>query len=413
MKKKYVAFCIGGLKYLEQSINGNRLLLKKTCENFDKLFIINTGNLRFLKQKNDLYNKRDFFINKKNSKLVIKNKKLKLPKNIEFFNPQNVMDFKNFMQDKNIIAINSFGRTFNDLKIHFLFKYFNIKQVQISDVGNLQSEIFPVTKYNVVPWLNKLNHDFGHIITVALSSFGLVPKIDIRFISSKKTYKVLKKNSLFKKLNLFYCKEHILINSKSYDYLTLNNPKISENKIVLLDLMFNNPEFIEMGSVPKSEIIKKFYNKINELLKLLEKNYKKKVVICLHPKDDLNIKKKIFNKFKVVKYATQKNIIESFMVLFFDTSAIVDAILLKKKIIVLQSNLMDKNSVNIGGDYQKKAGIFKINLDNYEFKSKKALLSQLNKSKINQLNYIRLYLAPDRNNLGFEKIIKTIKSRFF
>ena len=74
---------------------------------------------------------------------------------------------------------------------------------------------------------------------------------------------------------------------------------------------------------------------------------------------------------------------------------------------------MDKNSVNIGGDYQKKAGIFKINLDNYEFKSKKALLSQLNKSKINQLNYIRLYLAPDRNNLGFEKIIKTIKSRFF
>ena len=183
---------------------------------------------------------------------------MKLPKNIEFFNPQNVMYFKNFMQDKNIIAINSFGRTFNDLKIHFLFKYFNIKQVQISDVGNLQSEIFPVTKYNVVPWLNKLNHDFGHIITVALSSFGLVPKIDIRFISSKKTFKVLKKNSLFKKLNLFYCKEHILINSKSYDHLTLNNPKISENKIVLLDLMFNHPEFIEMGSAPKSEIIKKW-----------------------------------------------------------------------------------------------------------------------------------------------------------
>jgi hypothetical protein len=413
MKKKYVAFCIPNLKYLAQSINGNRLLLKKTCENFDKLFIINTGNLRFLKQKNDLYNKRDFFINKKNSKLVIKNKKLKLPKNIEFFNPQNVMDFKNFMQDKNIIAINTFGRSFNDLKIHFLFKYFNIKQVQISDVGNLQSEIFPVTKYNIVPWFNKFNHDVGHMTTVALSNMGLVPKIDIKFISSKKTFKSLRKNSLFKRLNLFYCKEHILINSKSYDYLTLNNPKISENKIVLLDLMFNNPEFIEMGSVPKSEIIKKFYNKINELLKLLEKNYKKKVVICLHPKDDLNIKKKIFNKYKVIKYATQKNIIESFMVLFFDTAAIVDAILLKKKIIVLQSNLMDKNSVNIGGDYQKKAGIFKINLDNYEFKSKKALLSQLNKSKINQLNYIRLYLAPDGNNLGFEKIIKTIKSRFF
>ena len=413
MKKKYLALCIGGLKNLGQTIHTYKFLLEKTCENFDKLFIIHTGNLRFLKQKNNLHNKRDFFINEKNSKLVIKNKKLRLPKNIEFFNPQNIMDFKNFMQDKNIIAINSFGRTFNDLKIHFLFKYFNIKQVQISSLGNLQSEIFPVTKYNIVPWLNKLNHDFGHIITVALSNFGLVRKIDIKFTSSKKTFKSLRKNSLFKRFNLFYCKEHILINSKSYDYLTLNNPKISENKIVLLDLMFNNPEFIEMGSVPKPKIVKKFYNKINELLKLLEKNYKKKIVICLHPKDDLNIKKRIFNKFKVVKYETQKNITESFMVLFFDTSAIVDAILLKKKIIVLQSSLMDKNSMIIGGDYHKKAGIFKINLDNYEFKNKKTLLNQLNKSKINQLSYIKSYLAPDGNNLGFERIIRIIKDRFF
>ena len=74
---------------------------------------------------------------------------------------------------------------------------------------------------------------------------------------------------------------------------------------------------------------------------------------------------------------------------------------------------MYKNSVNIGGDYQKKAGIFKINLDKYEFKNKKTLLNQLNKSRINQLSYIKSHLAPDGNNLGFEKIIKTIKDRFF
>ena len=184
MKKKYLAFCIGDLKHLAQSINGTRLLLEKTCENFDKLFIINTENLRFFKTKNKLYNKRDFFINKKNSKLIIKNKKLKLPKNIEFFNPQNIMDFKNFMQDKNIIAINSFGRTFNDLKIHFLFKYFNIKQIQISNIFNLQGKPFLVKKYNIFVWFNKFNLDFGHILTVELSNLGLVPKIDIRFVSS-------------------------------------------------------------------------------------------------------------------------------------------------------------------------------------------------------------------------------------
>ena len=101
------------------------------------------------------------------------------------------------------------------------------------------------------------------------------------------------------------------------------------------------------------------------------------------------------------------------MVLFFDTSAIVDAIFLKKKIILLTTSLQGKNSMRIGDDYHKKAGIFKINLDNYEFKNKKTLLTQLNKSKIDQLNYTKSYLAPDGNNLGFEKIIKTIKSRFF
>jgi len=413
MKKKYLALCIGGLKNLGQTIHTYKFLLEKTCENFDKLFIIHTGNLRFLKQKNNLHNKRDFFINEKNSKLVIKNKKLRLPKNIEFFNPQNIMDFKNFMQDKNIIAINSFGKTFNDLKIHFLFKYFNIKQIQISNIGNLQGKPFLVKKYNIFVWFNKFNHDFGHILTVALSNLGLVPKIDIRFISSKKTFDFLKKNSLFKRLNFFYCKEHILVNSKSYDHLASNNPKVSENKIVLLDLMFNHPELIQMGSTPKSNIVKEFYNKTNKLLKLLEKNYKKKVVICVHPKDDLNNKKKIFNKFKVVKYETQKNIIESFIVLFFNTAAIVDAILLNKKIILLESNLMDKNSLRFGGDYHKKAGIFKINLDNYEFKNKKTLLNHLNKSKIHQLSYVQSYLTPDANNLGFEKIIKTIKNRFF
>ena len=44
MKKKYLAFCIGDLKHLAQSINGTRLLLEKTCENFDKF-------ITFLKQK--------------------------------------------------------------------------------------------------------------------------------------------------------------------------------------------------------------------------------------------------------------------------------------------------------------------------------------------------------------------------
>ena len=413
MKKKYLAYCINDLSKLNQIINSDQLLLTKICQNFDKLLIINTGNLRFFLNKNDRLDKKYFFINKKDNRFIVKNKKLNLPKNIELFNPLNIKDFKNFMKDKDIIGINKFGRTFNDLNIHFLFKYFNIKQVQISDLGNLQSEIFPIKNYNIIAWLKKLNHDWGHMATVALSNLGLVPKIDIRFISSKKTFKSLKRNSLFKRLNLFYYKEHILINTKTYDYIASNNPKISEKKIVLLDVMFKHPEMLGMGDLPEPRVIKKFYNKINKFLKILENNYKKKIVVCIHPKDNLKEKKKIFNKYKVIQYSTKKKIFESFMVLFFDTSAVVDAILLKKKIIVLTTSLQGKNSMMVGDDYHKKAGIFKIDLDNYQFKSKKTLLNQLNKSKTGQLNYTKTYLAPDGNNLGFEKIINTIKNRFF
>ena len=43
MKKKYVAFCFGGLKYLAASINTDRFLLKKICENFCN-FKVNVGH---------------------------------------------------------------------------------------------------------------------------------------------------------------------------------------------------------------------------------------------------------------------------------------------------------------------------------------------------------------------------------
>ena len=411
MKKKYVAFCFGGLKYLSQSINSNRSILKKICENFDKLFIINTGNLRFLKQKNNLYNKRDFFINKKNSKLIIKNKKLKLPKNIEFFNPQNVMDFKNFMKDKDIIAINSFGRTFNDLKIHFLFKYFNIKQIQISNIGNLQSQIVPVKKINVSAWYFKALHDLGHKMTVILSNLHLVSKIDIRFISSKETFELLKKNSLFKKLNLFYCKKHILINSSAYDIINSARPIINEKKIVLLDIMFEHEERLAMGSEPKKKLVQDFHKKINKLLSYLSKTYKKKVVICIHPKDNLNKKKKIYSNYKVVKYASKENIFKAFLVFFFDTAAIVDAVFLKKRIFAITSKAMDKNQLSMAIEYHKVVGMPILDLDDKNIFNRKKFLKKVNIKGYS--NYIKKNIASDGKNFGYKKIIKIVKNNFF
>jgi len=416
MKKKYLAFCIGDLKHLAQTIHSYKFLLEKTCENFDKLFIINTENLRFLKTKNKLYNKKDFFINKKNSKLIIKNKKLRLPKNIEFFNPQNIMDFKNFMQDKNIIAINSFGKTFNDLKIHFLFKYFNIKQVQISNVGNIQYPVNTIKKISLKPNLYKFNHDFGKKFTTLLSSIGLIAKIDIRFISNKEIYHSLKKNLkslLFKKLNLLYCKEHILVNSKTYDFISSNKITINETKIILLDNPFKVEELVKLGTKLKKNELNEYYLKMNKLLDYLSKTYKKKVIICIHPKDNLNEKIKIYKKYKVIKYATKENIYKAFLVITTDTSAIIDAVFLRKKIIIITSKALDKNQMDGALAYHKKVGIIKINLEDDQIKGKFKFLNRLNKAKKNYSKYINKHIAPDGKNVGYEKIIKIIKKRFF
>ena len=417
MKKKYLGLFIADLKSLSQKIFAHKLEIEKICENFEKLFIINTENLRFFPNKKNLYNKKDFLIDKKNLKIIIKNKNLKIPSNIVFFNPLNVNDFKNFMIDKDIVAINSFGRSFNELKIHFLLKKYNIKQVQLANVGNIQTQIVPVKNIYLKSWIYKFNHDIGHKITIILSNLGIIPKIDFRFISNAKILQKLKAkglvNHIFKKFNLYYCKKHILVNSKSYDYIFSKKPIISEEKIVFLDIMFDHPERLAMGSKPNKKTTKEFYFKIIQLLKYLSKSYKKKVIICLHPKDNLFKKKKIFKNFEVVKYSSQKNIFKSFIVIFFDTSAIVDALILKKRLIVITSDAMDKNQLAQANDYHNEAGILKIDLDKINLKNLKNNLKNLNKSREKYSSYTKKYINPDGKKLGYEKIIKTIKRNFF
>ena len=152
---------------------------------------------------------------------------------------------------------------------------------------------------------------------------------------------------------------------------------------------------------------------MNKLLDYLSKTYKKKVIICLHPKDNLNKKIKIYKNYKVIKYATKENICKAFLVITTDTSAIIDAIFLKKKIIIITSRVMDKNQINGALGYHKKAGIIKVNLEDDQIEGKFKFLNQLNKAKKNYPNYINKYITPDGKNIGYKKIIKIIKKRFF
>ena len=133
--KKYVAWFINPPDNdLSDFVVKNPLLINKICESFEKIYVINIENLKFFSNKNK----------ESNYKL---DKNLKLPNNIQFFNPVNTKDFNNFMIGKKLIGINSLGRGFAELKALFLFARHKIKQVQISNIGNLQTNMKPVKNF--------------------------------------------------------------------------------------------------------------------------------------------------------------------------------------------------------------------------------------------------------------------------
>ncbi len=61
MKKKYLAFFIKDLKTFSTTLTVNRLLIKEISESYEKFFIINTENLRFITKKINTLNTKDFF----------------------------------------------------------------------------------------------------------------------------------------------------------------------------------------------------------------------------------------------------------------------------------------------------------------------------------------------------------------
>ena len=136
-------------------------------------------------------------------------------------------------------------------------------------------------------------------------------------------------------------------------------------------------------------------------------------MICIHPLDNLELKKRLFADFKVIKYQTRENIFKAFLVLFFESGAIIDAILLKKRILCLISNFASENITNMGLDFVNRAGLLKINIEEEIKINKDKILSKLDDAKDNYSNYIKFYITPDGNNLGYEKIIKILKERFF
>ena len=212
----------------------------------------------------------------------------------------------------------------------------------------------------------------------------MLPKIQIRFTSSSEIIDTINKSFVKKilfKLKLFYVKEFVLINSRSFDIFKKNKIKTSEDKIVLIDYHINRPENILYQRNIDPINIEKHYYYLNKLTNNLSNMYNKKALVCLHPTDNLELKKKYFPNLEVVQHQTTENTYKAFLVLFIESSSIVDAILLKKRILNLISNFSGENVINHGLRWAKRVGFLRINIEDELKINNNKLLSKLDDAK--------------------------------
>ena len=155
----------------------------------------------------------------------------------------------------------------------------------------------------------------------------------------------------------------------------------------------------------------------------------------MHPKTNEQVVKKYIKNFKIAKFETQKYIINAHTILFHESSSVLDAIILKKRIINLQSSIMGSYYRNRNNYYPKKIKIPVIQMENLNeitkekldifFKKKTSLYNNyiknfinfnvndysnlfINKKKINLNNFT---IKPERK-FGHQQIIDYIKKEY-
>jgi len=394
--------------HLKNVLSNNIHHINNIASCFEEIYILNLNNFNWFTKKKHGFEKifRDFSFNKK----------------IKFYNPKNSVELDSFFKDKDFHGIITLGKTVNELPIHLLLKKHNVKFFQISNFGNKQIGELPSKKSFLRGYFNIIWRVFMHKLFIILKVFGVIPKIEIRFTSNKIwTNLSKKKQSIYNKIIRFfkisYAKKVIIINSRAYDLLNKNKFIKNEKYIILLDEMFNNEQYLRLGTYTDKKIIKIHYENLIKKLKIISKYYKKKVIICIHPSDNLKEKKNIFSDFIVKQYQTKKYVYQSKLVLFFESSAIIDAIILKKKIMTILSNALDTNQTANNMHYVNEIDIPFLNVDeDLTFDKDTINKYKYDKKKINKSynSYINKYIAPDNSNIqGYVKISNIIKKNFF
>ena len=386
----------------------NLKIYKKIYKEFGNFYILNLSNLLLLNKTYEAIEKKFFF-----------------SKNIKVFKPKSKKELIDFFKNKKFIAFNNLGKSLSYFKIFYYLKKINIRLILLMNYGhisntvnfqrNITKKFSSIIRGNIYYIRTKFINYLFRIFTI----LNIFPQIDLYFESSQDIYSSIKKGIKVRKkiekylplLKFSYFRNIFKINSRSFDFYK-KNKKLKSKYICFVDSGIDNLDVaLREGKI---SIInkKKYYSYLKTLFIHLNKIFKKKVIICLHPKNNDKYIYKIFKNYKITKYNTPEIIKNSFLVLFHDSSAALDSILLKKNMLCLKSEILGIYWSDRVNQYAKELGLPSIVLGNKYLINKTDLLKQFSISKIKQKKYTLKNLNIDKNKIGEDKVVGIIKKIF-
>ncbi len=338
---------------------------------------------------------------------------------IEVFSPKTKKEFLGYCEDKKIYGIDCLGINYTySWKFRRWVNRKNIFLILLLDSGYISNE--NLGKY--MGTKGKIYETKRYILRKLyrlLVFFKFFPSIFIYYECRKNIFEHFNKNKkfhfiekIFPFFNIFNIKNIYLINSKYQNSLKEEENYNPQNKIIFIDGNYKNKEYFFRDNPNIKKIEKNYFSYLSNILKKLEDIFQNKVEIVLHPSSDEKAYREFFDKvgIEVSKGETKKKIHQASLVLFHESSAILDALFLKKKIISLDTDLFGDYHSERVRFYKEKLNLLSIDIKGDINLKKNEILEKLNKSRETYNKYLE-NINSDKNNISSsEKVVKILKS---
>lgn len=402
MKDKAIGLIVA-LENYDNFINQNEYIINELSKKFEKIYVINVIKLKIGNKNLSIKNNNNFPTN-----FIIK-----------------IMDtsseFISFFKGKDFVGIQYLSKNPSFYKIYYLIKKCKIKNIlvlNLSNYGNKQTIDWNL-KYLFKGYKHYYEKGFYYIFRL-LTLVNIFPKIDLLFESDLEIIHRLNNGfsrnfeNKFPFFKVSYFRKIIKVNSVFFDHFHNNigyKSTLTENKILYVDTPIDHPDRIHREGTVSENAVYDYYERLNIFLKQISKTFEMDIVICLHPKNKNKLE--YFNDFEISKIKTIDMIPKSEIIIFSLSSAVLNSVMYKKKIINITSSHLGDYLLNINNKYVKALNLFTFNIDNDFSITKDDCINKMNNSLNTYESFIKKKIQVDNNTPSAFRIIETIKENFF